>query len=320
MKFGSLLFAMTSNLHITINGEIPPFDLCLPVSQDSPFVFASPHSGRNYPLRLFELSYLEPKVLRRSEDAYVDWLFSCVPKLGATLIKANFPRVYIDLNRAPFELDQTMFNDDIPNYALTKTERVQDGYGCIPKIVTSGLDIYKDKLSYKTEHDRFKNIYSPYHDCLKAVLGKTHEKFGKAVLIDCHSMPSQGTNPLFRLNRLKLLKQSKNQSSPDIVLGDRFGTSCSSKITSALRTIFLNKGYSVLINDPYSGGYCTTHYGKPNRGYHAIQIEINRRLYLNEKAVKLKESKTTKLMYDLEDIIQEILQLELAPQEAQAAE
>lgn len=308
------------NHHITEDGKILPFELCMPPEQNVPFVFASPHSGRNYPLRLLKLSELKPKVLRRSEDGYVDQLFARVPEMGAPLIKAHYPRAYVDLNRSANELDGDMFIEGLPQNKSSESERVQAGYGVIPRVVTLGHDIYSEKLDFEVEKTRLDHIYHPYHACLKMLLEKTRHKFGHATLIDCHSMPSQSSTPIFRLNRLALLKRKNAQKDPDIVLGDRFGKSCSAHLTHTLEELFLDLGYSVVRNDPYSGGYCTSHYGNPHQKYHAIQIEINRRLYLNEKDMKLKSGKTNKLKADLEAVVTELIKLKLEPVQSLAAE
>ncbi len=257
-----------------------PFDIELPVTQTQAFVFNSPHSGRYYPERLLRLSRLDAIDLRRSEDFFVDLLFEAAPSAGAPLLKATYPRVYIDLNREPYELDPTMFYDRLPPYANRESDRVYAGYGSIPRVVAYDMDIYKTKLRFTKEQSRIENIHKPYHRTLRDLLGKTRSMFGWAALIDCHSMPSNRSISMLSLGRFSAKEEAG--SNPDIVLGDRYGHSCAPELTGLIETTLQKMGYSVLRNNPYAGGFCTKQYGKPADDIHAIQIEINRSLYMDE--------------------------------------
>lgn len=238
-----------------------------------PFVFNSPHSGRLYSEEFIKLTKLNPLTLRRSEDFLIDELFASVVPLGAPLLMADFPRAWLDVNREPYELDPSMFEGPLPSYANTKTARVAGGLGTIARIVSETDEIYRGKLSVEEGLSRIKNHYMPYHAMLRGLMAEAVVEFGHAVLVDCHSMPSSSEASPGR-NQVRLRA--------DIVLGDRYGSACSPVVTNAAAEFLRDLGYRVEINKPYAGGFITEHYGRPVNGLHAIQIEINRALYMDE--------------------------------------
>jgi N-formylglutamate amidohydrolase len=262
-----------STKHSLIN---PPFEVHQPERQTIPFVFASPHSGRVYTKAFLEGARLDPISIRRSEDSFVDELFAPARELGAVLLKANFPRAYVDPNREPYELDPAMFDGPLPSFINARSPRVAAGLGTIAKVVRDGAEIYGQKLSFSEAHHRIETYYKPYHARLRSLLEETQAKFGCAVVIDCHSMPSVG-GPL---------DQDIGANRPDIVLGDRFGASCARRLTDIVDRAFSMQGYAILRNNPYAGGYTTEHYGRPAMGLHSLQIEINRALYMDEDRIE----------------------------------
>ena len=251
-----------------------PVEVLAPVRQTVPFVYASPHSGSDYPADFVAASRLDPVTLRKSEDSFVDELFGAAPEIGAPLLRALFPRAYCDPNREPYELDPAMFEDELPPHANTTSLRVAGGLGVIARVVSSGQEIYGDKLPYAEAERRIATLYRPYHSALADLLAATCARFGFAVLIDCHSMPSVG-GPMDR---------DQGAIRPDIVLGDRFGTACSASLTDAAEAMLRQAGFQVCCNNPYAGGFTTNHYGRPKDGLHALQIEVNRALYMDEVA------------------------------------
>jgi N-formylglutamate amidohydrolase len=247
----------------------PPFIVVRPPQLRVPLIFNSPHSGRVYPSAFLAASRLDSLTLRRSEDAYVEELFAAVAEIGAPLLYAHFPRAYLDVNREPYELDPALFRDGLPHYANTQSVRVVGGLGTIARIVSESDEIYREPLLVGAALERINRLYAPYHDTLRALLTESQREFGLAVLIDCHSMPS---HPI----------TEQGGGRPDFVLGDRFGTSCSPELTRLAASQLKALGYVVALNKPYAGGYITEHYGRPQKGRHALQIEINRALYMDE--------------------------------------
>jgi N-formylglutamate deformylase len=243
-----------------------PFRIWRPARQTLPFVFASPHSGRIYPAGLTGQSRLTALTLRRSEDAFVDELFAGVTGLGAPLIAANFPRAYCDANRSPAELDPAMFTGPLTMAVDAPTARVQAGLGVIPRIVRDGAEIYRAKLAPQEAQSRIEWLHKPYHHALSLLVEETVAAFGGAIVIDCHSMPSA-------------------LSVPDIVLGDRYGASAPPALTAWAENAFAGAGFTIARNSPYAGGYTTSLYGKSEGNCHALQIEINRSLYLEEDSM-----------------------------------
>lgn len=254
----------------------PPFEVVAPERQTLPFVFASPHSGRVYPHAFLESTRLDSISIRRSEDSFVDELFGMAPDLGAPLIRANFPRAFIDPNREPYELDPAMFDTQLPSFVNVRSPRVAAGLGTIARVVRDGAEIYGRRLTFAEAQNRIEGYYKPYHARLRALLEQTHKQFGCAVLVDCHSMPSIG-GPL---------DQDIGSSRPDLVLGDRFGTSCARRLTDIVDRAFAMQGFAIARNNPYAGGFTTEHYGRPALGLHAVQIEINRALYMDEERIE----------------------------------
>ncbi len=249
--------------------EPGPFRLDRPVRQTVPFLFASPHSGRDYPASLLERSRLDATSLRRSEDAFVDELFAGAVSLGAPLLAAQFPRAFLDVNRSMAELDAGMFAAPLDVPVDAPSPRVVAGLGVIPRIVRDGAEIYRGKLDSAEADTRLSQLYRPYHRALAALMEETRIRFGVAVLIDCHSMPSA-------------------LAVPDIVLGDRYGASAAPQLTARAEAAFTREGFSVARNTPYAGGYTTALYGRVASGCHALQIEINRALYLDEDKIARK--------------------------------
>lgn len=254
--------------------EAPPaFDLTRPATLSTPLVFASPHSGRFYPPAMMAASVLDDAAIRRSEDAYVDALVGQASMQGVPLIAARYARAYIDVNREPYELDPAMFEDELPAFACARTARVAAGLGSIAKVVAEGQEIYRGKLTFGDAKGRIERVHRPYHAALQALLEEARGAFGAAILIDWHSMPSAATG-------------GGGVRAADFVLGDRFGAACSRRVTELWERELNARGYRVARNAPYAGGHTTEFYGKPDRGVHALQIEINRGLYLDEVSLQ----------------------------------
>jgi N-formylglutamate amidohydrolase len=271
----------------------PPFEVARPRELTAPLLFNSPHSGRIYPRAFLAASKLDALTLRRSEDAYVEELFGFVGALGAPLLYAHFPRAYLDVNREPYELDPALFRDGLPHYANTQSVRVVGGLGTIARIVSESDEIYREPLSLVAALERINRLYTPYHATLRSLLVEAQQAFGLAVLIDCHSMPS---NPIADHGGVR----------PDFVLGDRYGTSCSGELTRVAAERLKAQGYVVALNKPYAGGYITEHYGRPQAGQHALQVEINRSLYMNETSFD-KSPGFERLKRDLEHMVRALM-------------
>lgn len=261
-------------------GQAPP----------TPLVFASPHSGRLYPDDMMAAAALDAQAIRRSEDAFVDDLIEAAPGLGASLISARFARAYIDLNREAFELDASMFADELPDFARARTARVAAGLGAIARVVSEGQEIYARKLTFAEARLRIETAHRPYHAALERLIGEAHAAHGFAVLIDWHSMPAAAA------------RAGGRDRASDFVLGDRFGAACSGLLPGRVERELEVLGYRVARNTPYAGGYTTEHYGRPARRTHALQIEINRALYLNEETLSV-TSGFARLRVDLERLI-----------------
>ena len=244
-----------------------PFKIHRPPEQQVPFVFASPHSGRLYPSGFAAQSRLDPLSLRRSEDAFADVLFSGAVALGAPMIAARFPRAFADVNRSPSELDAGMFDGPLGLRVDAPNARVNAGLGVIPRIVRDGAEIYRGKLSPRDAAERLSRLHAPYHAALARLVNETLAQFGVAIVIDCHSMPSAATVP-------------------DVVLGNRFGAAAAPVLTRQAETAFEHAGFSVARNTPYAGGYTTLLHGRRDSFVHALQIEINRVLYLDEDRIE----------------------------------
>ncbi len=270
----------------------PAFEVIAPSRRTLPIVLNSPHSGSDYPADFLATSRLDRQAIRRSEDTHVDELAEHAARLGAPLLRANFPRAWLDVNREPYELDPKMFDGALPTYANVRSVRVAGGLGTIARIVSESEEIYAQPLPVEAALARIDAVYKPYHRVLRQLVVETRAAFGLAVLIDCHSMPS-------------IVRGGNSRHRPDIVLGDRYGTSCASELTDLAAQILGRRGYSVSRNKPYAGGFITEHYGQPTRGIHAMQVEMNRCLYMNERTLE-KTSGFAELSDDLARLVGEL--------------
>ncbi len=257
---------------------VPSWRLLAPAEQTAPVVFASPHSGRDYPPEFIAASRLNVVSLRGSEDAFIDEIFASAPDFGAPLLCARFPRAYVDANREAFELDPEMFTDPLPDYVNTRSPRIAAGLGTIARVVTDGEDIYHEPLRFEDALGRIEALYRPYHKALQGLLQATQERFGGCLLVDCHSMPSGQLAPE--------LGAGDGNKPADMVLGDCFGTSSAPAVTDIAKAALEASGFTVALNKPYAGGFTTRHYGRPREGVHVLQVEINRALYMDEKLVR----------------------------------
>jgi N-formylglutamate amidohydrolase len=247
-------------------------DIKSPVRQRAPVIFASPHSGHLYPAEFLAQSALDPQMLRRSEDSFVDELFEAAPRFGAPLLRALLPRAYVDVNREPYELDPAMFTDPLPAFVNQQSPRVGAGLGTIARVVATGSEIYRAKLTFAEAERRIEGIYRPYHAALERLVASTRAEFGCCLIIDCHSMPSIGGPN----------DTDAGYARVDAVLGDCYGTTCAPDVVDAVERLLAGFDYRVVRNTPYAGGFTTRHYGNPAEGRHTLQIEVNRRLYMNE--------------------------------------
>lgn len=265
-------------------------DVHEPAARRLPLILASPHSGSEYPADFVAASRLDPLALRQSEDSFVDELFAVAPQLGAPLLSARFPRAYLDVNREAYELDPAMFSDALPSYVNAGSPRVRIGLGTIARIVANGENIYAGKLRFADAERRIECLYHPYHQVLHRLVQETAAMFGGCLLVDCHSMPSSS---------------GCGQGGADIVLGDCYGAACAPCIVEAARLLLADRGFRVAINAPYAGGFTTGFYGRPRAHRHALQIEINRALYMDERSYCRKPS-FAQLVEDLAHLIERL--------------
>src|SRR6201987_2247878 len=248
----------------------PPFEILEPAEWRGPVVFNSPHSGSVYPRAFLTASRLDMATLRRSEDSFVDELNLGVVWRGYPLMRAHFPRCYVDVNREPYELDPRMFEGRLPSFANTRSMRVAGGLGTVARVVGDAQEIYDQRIAVAEALRRIDGLYKPYHRALRRLFMRLHRDFGAAILVDCHSMPSSTGG-------------RDERPRADLVLGDRYGTSCVPAVAETIEETMRGFGYSVSRNKPYAGGFITEHYGNPSTGLHAIQLEINRALYMDER-------------------------------------
>lgn len=264
---------MASDFDMNSGDAKPPYDIVRPGRLTSATVFASPHSGQHYPASFLASSRLDRFSIRRSEDAFVDELFASAPHEGAPMIRAHFPRAYVDANREAYELDPGMFSDPLPNWVSTASPRVVAGLGTIAKIVAGGAEIYRTRLSFEEAQNRIESCHIPYHRALAGLVENAVTAHGGCLLVDCHSMPSIA------------VPGTSKQIHADIVLGDCHGSACRREITQLAEETLRGLGLRVARNKPYAGGYTTRHYARPQLGVHTLQIEINRSLYMNERTM-----------------------------------
>ena len=253
------------------DGELsPPFDIVEPAEWRAPIIFNSPHSGSVYPHAFLNASRIDLPALRRSEDSFMDELIRDLSDHGFPVVRVKFPRSYVDVNREPYELDPRMFSGRLPSFANTRSMRVAGGLGTIPRVVGDGQEIYRERLAVDDALARIEALYKPYHRALRRLINKAHQAFGTVVVVDCHSMPSIGVS-------------RDEPRRPDVVIGDRYGTSCAALLPDMVEETMSRLGYSVGRNKPYAGGFITEHYGNPASGLHTIQLELNRAIYMDER-------------------------------------
>jgi N-formylglutamate amidohydrolase len=254
-----------------LDGEVsPPFEIMEPAAWRAPIIFNSPHSGSVYPAEFLEASRIDLVALRRSEDSFMDELIGNLSAVGFPVVRVNFPRSYVDVNREPYELDPRMFSGRLPSFANTRSMRVAGGLGTIPRVVGDGQEIYRERLTIEDALSRIEALYKPYHRALRRLINKAHQAFGTVIVVDCHSMPSVGVS-------------RDEPRRPDVVIGDRYGTSCAPLLPDTVEETMRGLGYSVGRNKPYAGGFITEHYGNPASGLHTIQLELNRAIYMDER-------------------------------------
>lgn len=249
------------------------YQLIMPDVRTTGIVFASPHSGRDYPWNFARRSVLDEQTLRSSEDAFVDRLFEAAPGHGAPLLAARYPRAWVDVNRSADELDPALIEGLASG---THNPRVASGLGVIPRVVANGRAIYRGKISRREAEGRIRDVWHPWHDAVTQLLKDNLTLFGEAVLIDCHSMPHEAIESL----------SHPRSARPEIVLGDRFGAAASAEIVDRIESAFASAGLRVARNAPFAGAYITQHYGRPARGQHVVQVEIDRALYMNEQQIR----------------------------------
>jgi N-formylglutamate deformylase len=285
----------------------PPYEVIEPALCRGPVLFNSPHSGAVYPRGFLAVSRLDMAALRRSEDSFVDELFAGVVNQGYPLMRAHFPRCFVDVNREPYELDPRMFEGRLPSFANTRSMRVAGGLGTVARVVGDAMEIYDQRIPVEDALRRIEGLYKPYHRALRRLFTALHRDFGAAVLVDCHSMPSTAGH-------------KDERPRPEFVLGDRYGTSCAPAVAETVERTLRGLGYGVSRNKPYAGGFITEHYGNPAAGLHAIQLEVNRALYMDERRYE-RSANFARLATDLETLARrlgEIPREELRPYRAAA--
>jgi len=249
------------------------YEVIHPNSRSSCLVFASPHSGCDYPRDFVRQTVLDENSIRTSEDAFVDQLFDSAPQHGAPLLRAGAPRAFVDLNRSADELDPALIEGVHRN---GHNPRVASGLGVIPRVVANGRSIYRGKMSLSEAERRIDKYWKPYHHMLQTLLDGAHQSHGQAILIDCHSMPHEAVDGIAR----------RGIKRPDVVLGDRFGAAAGGEVVDRVEAAFATAGFTVARNAPFAGAYITQAYGRPSREQHAVQVEIDRSLYMSERTIR----------------------------------
>ena len=235
-------------------------------------VYSLPHSGRYYPDSFVHQARLQGSALRASEDAFVDEMVPFSPDAGIAGIACHYARAFCDVNRNALELDARLIRGDLPKAALGLSARVKAGYGVIARCLSANQDIYRQPIDMVEVNRRLDLIYHPYHRMLQTLVREAKAATGRAVLIDWHSMPSSAVI-------------HAGAGRPDIVLGTLHGESCSEALVRKVKGVLEGQGLRVGLNKPFAGGYIVEHYGRPGDGVEAMQIEINRALYMDEAAL-----------------------------------
>lgn len=282
------------------------YHLIHPQKRTTSAIFASPHSGREYPWTFLRRTVLDEHSIRSSEDAFVDKLFASVPQHGAPLLLAGAPRAFIDLNRSADELDPALIEGA---RAPAHNPRVASGLGVVPRVVAGGRAIYSGKISREEAQRRIDTYWRPYHSTLRRLLDESLAQFGEAILIDCHSMPHEAMDGIARAGVPR----------PEVVLGDRFGASASAEVVDRIEAAFAAAGLAVVRNAPFAGAFTTQHYGRPSRRQHVIQIEIDRALYMNEQMIR-PNGNFTEMQRVLARVVAEVTELGRAKDVPLAAE
>lgn len=249
------------------------YHLIRPVSQETSVVFASPHSSRAYSWSFLRRTVLDGHAIRSSEDAFVDDLFAAAPRYGAPLLLAGAPRAFVDLNRSAEELDPALIEGV---RGVTLNPRIASGLGVVPRVVANGRAIYRGKLTKAEADRRLDDVWHPYHARLQSLIDETRAAFGKAILVDCHSMPHEALDGIAKMGVRR----------PEVVLGDRFGASAGQEVVDRIEAALMNAGLHVVRNTPFAGAYTTQAYGRPSKSQHVVQIEIDRSLYMNEQLIR----------------------------------
>jgi N-formylglutamate amidohydrolase len=291
---------MSGDFNASDDAPANPFEMIWPPRQTAPLLLASPHSGRHYPAAFLAQAILDRQVLRQSEDCYVDLLIEAGPRLGVPCLRALFPRIFVDPNRDAAELDPSMFLEALPAPVQATTPRVMAGLGVIPRLAANEREIYGRQLAYREAEERLERYYRPYHRALAEAIRHIRAEFGHCLLLDCHSMPSGGAPLVTAMQGIDPVTAGampmaaatgggghvdSGRNEVDFILGDCYGGSCADAVTAMTETFLTRAGARVRRNNPYSGGYVTQRYGRPAEGVHVLQLEINRRLYVDEASL-----------------------------------
>ncbi len=257
-------------------GAVPDAVVVTPPSIHAvPVVFDSPHSGVEYPDDFNHA--IAPHLLRQAEDTHVELLYASAPAHGATLVAARFPRSYIDPNRSLLDIDNALLDAAWPG-PVNPSRKTEKGVGLVWRLLDSGGAIYDRKLSVPEVVARIRDYYSPYHNAVRKALNDAVAHYGGVWHINCHSMPAVGG---------KIADDGPGALRPDFVLGDRDGTTCAPEFTELVAATLRGFGYEVKINDPYKGVELVRAYSDPANHRHSLQVEVNRKLYMDETTREL---------------------------------
>lgn len=246
----------------------PAFDLFGPAIPDRPVILSVPHAGRDYDDDLLNAARVQPAILRRLEDRRVDLLAHPLIARGFSVVMARAPRAMIDLNRHEREIDPGMIADLPRTATLQSSAKLRGGLGLFPRRLAGAHELWRGPMSWAEANRRIAQVHRPYHAALGRLMAAAHQAHGHAILIDLHSMPP-------------LPPPAAGQAAPDIVLGDRFGRSASTRLITLAGDVATGHGLTVAQNHPYAGDHLVDRHGRPEQGLHAIQMEVDRRLYLD---------------------------------------